>query len=112
MTRVDRTSDQRACAREYFDRRAWNRAYVSFVEADQASPLDVDDLERLATSAYLSGRLRGCMEAFTSSTRSKTAGPQERASVERSVVSCLGVNDDPFSPILDYDVARRPGPCF
>jgi DNA-binding CsgD family transcriptional regulator len=56
MAPVDRTSDRRVHAREYFDRRAWNRAFVSFVEADQASPLDVDDLERLATSAYLSGR--------------------------------------------------------
>jgi DNA-binding CsgD family transcriptional regulator len=53
---VDHTSDQRPYARECYDRRAWNQAFVSFVQADQAHPLDVDDLERLATSAYLSGR--------------------------------------------------------
>jgi hypothetical protein len=36
MARVDRTSDHPVHARECYDRRAWNQAFVSFVQADQA----------------------------------------------------------------------------
>jgi DNA-binding CsgD family transcriptional regulator len=42
--------------RESYERRAWSDAYQALSSADQAAPLDVDDLERLATSAYLTGR--------------------------------------------------------
>ena len=42
--------------RERYARHVWREAYRSLVSADQATPLDVDDLERLATSAYLTGR--------------------------------------------------------
>jgi DNA-binding CsgD family transcriptional regulator/tetratricopeptide (TPR) repeat protein len=56
MARVDRTSDHRADARACYDRGAWNLAFVSFAEADRDCPLEVDDLDRFATSAYLSGR--------------------------------------------------------
>lgn len=43
-------------ARECYERRSWRAAYESFLIADQTTPLHVDDLERLATSAYLIGR--------------------------------------------------------
>jgi ATP/maltotriose-dependent transcriptional regulator MalT len=42
--------------RESHRRRAWDDAYRSLSLADQASPLEVEDLELLATSAYLTGR--------------------------------------------------------
>jgi DNA-binding CsgD family transcriptional regulator len=42
--------------RERFARRAWREAYESLVSADQASPLDPADLERLAAAALLCGR--------------------------------------------------------
>ncbi len=42
--------------RECFGRGAWREAYDAFVLADHAAPLTADDLERLATSAYLLGR--------------------------------------------------------
>jgi DNA-binding CsgD family transcriptional regulator len=42
----------RAC----YGRRAWGDAYHALTCADQASPLDVEDLDRLATAAYLTGR--------------------------------------------------------
>ena len=42
--------------RNCYERRAWGDAYHALVCADQASSLDADDLERLATAAYLSGR--------------------------------------------------------
>ena len=42
--------------RECYGRRAWSDAYHALLCADQAAPLDVDDLDRLATAAYLTGR--------------------------------------------------------
>jgi DNA-binding CsgD family transcriptional regulator len=42
--------------RECYGRRAWGDAYHALLRADRASPLDVDDLDRLATAAYLTGR--------------------------------------------------------
>jgi DNA-binding CsgD family transcriptional regulator len=42
--------------RETYARRAWLDCYHAFLRADQATPLEADDLERLATAAYLIGR--------------------------------------------------------
>lgn len=42
--------------RESYRRRAWEAAYQSLSGADRASPLGIEDLEMLATAAYLSGR--------------------------------------------------------
>ena len=42
-------------ARASFARRSWCDAYEQFATADAATPLDLDDLERLALAAYLSG---------------------------------------------------------
>jgi hypothetical protein len=42
--------------RETYTRHAWHDAYHAFLCADEASPLEADDLERLATAAYLIGR--------------------------------------------------------
>lgn len=49
-------SDQLTRGREAYRRRAWADAYESLSRADRSAPLDVEDLERLATSAYLTGR--------------------------------------------------------
>jgi DNA-binding CsgD family transcriptional regulator len=43
-------------ARESFAQRAWTGAYTLFSSADREAPLGVDDLELLATAAYLVGR--------------------------------------------------------
>jgi DNA-binding CsgD family transcriptional regulator len=42
--------------RAAYDRRAWNDAYESFSRADRAAALGAEDLELLATSAYMLGR--------------------------------------------------------
>lgn len=48
--------DQLRKGRESYGRRAWAEAYESLSLADRATPLAVEDLERLAISAYLIGR--------------------------------------------------------
>jgi DNA-binding CsgD family transcriptional regulator len=52
---VDAT-DELERGRESYVRRAWMDAYESLSRADQASPLGAEDLELLATSAYMLGR--------------------------------------------------------
>jgi DNA-binding CsgD family transcriptional regulator len=42
--------------RESFDRHAWTDAFTFLSDADQQSPLDPEDLERLGFAAYLIGR--------------------------------------------------------
>ena len=46
----------RARGRECFDRRAWADAFAELSAADAEAPLEPEDLERLATAAYLLGR--------------------------------------------------------
>jgi DNA-binding CsgD family transcriptional regulator/tetratricopeptide (TPR) repeat protein len=53
---VDGPSDELAQARAAFDRCAWDEAHTRFAAADGQTPLDAEDLERLAQSAYLIGR--------------------------------------------------------
>jgi DNA-binding CsgD family transcriptional regulator len=43
-------------AREHYGRRAWTQAFESLGAADRVVELGAEDLERLATSAYLTGR--------------------------------------------------------
>ncbi len=42
--------------RETYALHAWDEAYHAFLCADEATPLEADDLEQLATAAYLIGR--------------------------------------------------------
>jgi DNA-binding CsgD family transcriptional regulator len=44
-----------ALGRTAFEQRKWSAAYTRLAAADKASPLEPDDLDRLATAAYLVG---------------------------------------------------------
>jgi ATP/maltotriose-dependent transcriptional regulator MalT len=48
--------DQINRGRELFSQRRWSEAFREFAAADAFRPLDIDDLDRLATAAYLAGR--------------------------------------------------------
>jgi ATP/maltotriose-dependent transcriptional regulator MalT len=50
------TADTLEQGRESYERRAWADAFVKLSAADQETPLGPEDLERLATAAYLVGR--------------------------------------------------------
>ncbi len=47
--------DHLELGRECYGRRAWGDAYRALLCADQAAPLEADDLERLATAAFVTG---------------------------------------------------------
>jgi tetratricopeptide (TPR) repeat protein len=49
-------ADAVRAGRDAFGRRAWAEAFEKLSAADAAAPLDLSDLERLATSALLTGR--------------------------------------------------------
>jgi DNA-binding CsgD family transcriptional regulator len=51
--------------RDAYERRAWGEAFALLSAADRAGPLDVEDLERLATAAYLTGHDDECADAWT-----------------------------------------------
>jgi ATP/maltotriose-dependent transcriptional regulator MalT len=52
MVMLDKLQQGRECYR----RRAWGQAYQLFSLADQTTPLEAEDLEQLASAAYLTGR--------------------------------------------------------
>jgi len=52
-----------------FARKAWGQALEQLAAAQQEKPLEVDDLERLATAAYLTGNNEVCDEAWTRAQR-------------------------------------------
>lgn len=54
----------RARGRDSFGRRAWADAVAELSAADRESPLEPDDLERLATAAYLAGSDDDSVEAW------------------------------------------------
>ncbi|GAA2146628.1 LuxR C-terminal-related transcriptional regulator [Nocardioides koreensis] len=53
-------------AREAFDKQAWRRAYDELSAAAVVEPLEVDDLERLASAAYLAGLSEASRSAWIS----------------------------------------------
>ncbi|MFW6034159.1 MAG: LuxR C-terminal-related transcriptional regulator [bacterium] len=61
MTTVD-VLDQ---GRDAYARQAWADAYTHLSAADRATPLGPDDLERLATAAYLTGDEAGAVAVLT-----------------------------------------------
>jgi DNA-binding SARP family transcriptional activator/DNA-binding CsgD family transcriptional regulator len=66
--------------RESFDRRAWGAAFAELSAADEESPLALDDLDRLAMAAHLTGRDDACHELWTRAHRELVAaGAVERA---------------------------------
>ena len=57
MSAVVETADELRRGREAYTNRAWLDAYTALSEADRAAPLQAEDLELLATSASMVGRM-------------------------------------------------------
>ena len=60
---VDST-DELERGRDFYARRAWMDTYTSLSQADRATPLGAQDLELLATSAYMLGRGDDCLDGL------------------------------------------------
>jgi DNA-binding CsgD family transcriptional regulator len=61
---VSGDTEARARGRACFGRRAWADAFAALSAADRDVPLEPDDLERLATAAYLIGRDEESVEVW------------------------------------------------
>jgi len=73
-------ADALALGHEFFERQAWADAYAQLAAADREEPLALEDLERLATAAYLAGRDGACASAWARAHReSVRAGDAPRA---------------------------------
>lgn len=74
------TADILERGREAYEQRAWNDAFAALSAADHASSLDPEDLERLATAAYLVGDDTRSEDAWARAHRSLTdLGEEPRA---------------------------------
>jgi hypothetical protein len=72
--------DRRSRGREAFRTQAWADAYTCLAAADRVTPLEPDDLERLAVSSYLVGRDEDSTEAWSRAlTRLERTGQPRRA---------------------------------
>ena len=58
------TTDELERGRDFYARRAWMDTYTSLSRADRATPLGAQDLELLATSAYMLGRDDDCLRGL------------------------------------------------
>lgn len=66
--------------RDAYERCEWGDAFARLAAADRRSPLGPDDLERLATAAYLSGRDQESTHAWSRAHQARLqAGEPERA---------------------------------
>ena len=88
--------------RESFGRRAWADAFAQLSAADRESPLEAEDLERLATAAYLIGRDDDCFDVGTRAYHAFL----RRGSVERAVRCAFWLA---FSFLNRGEVARGGG---
>jgi DNA-binding CsgD family transcriptional regulator len=72
--------EELARAHEAYGRRAWNEAYELYARADEAAPLALADLERLALAAELAGRTGDYVDLLERLYRAHTdAGDDARA---------------------------------
>ena len=67
--------------RQAFDQRAWPAAHERLAEADAAMALDPEDLERLATAAYLTGHDEASIDAWGRAHQAWQAGGDLRRAV-------------------------------
>jgi DNA-binding CsgD family transcriptional regulator len=58
------TEDAIKQAREAFERQSWGAAFTGFTSADEETPLELGDLERLAISAHMLGRVHERADAL------------------------------------------------
>ena len=65
MIRLMTVTGALARGRDAFQQEAWSDARTLLAQADRESPLEPEDLDRLATAAYLVGEDAACIDALT-----------------------------------------------
>ncbi len=95
-------TDALARGREAYERRAWADSCALLSAADRQASLDPDDLERLATAAYLAGREEDCSSAWARAHQERLA----RGEVERAVRCAFWLA---FASLNSGELARGTG---
>jgi hypothetical protein len=68
------TPDALALGRDAFERQAWAEGYAQLSAADRDAALEPEDLERLATAAYLLGKDTESSDIWPAHIASSSAG--------------------------------------
>jgi hypothetical protein len=76
-------ADQLALGREAYEARAWDDAYRFLMRAGEEAALSTDELERLAMSAYLTGRDEEYLRALERTHSSGSAARGRMQSTKR-----------------------------
>ena len=95
-------TDALARGREAYERRAWAESCALLSAADRQAPLDPDDLERLATAAYLAGREEDSSSAWARAHQERLA----RGEVGRAVRCAFWLA---FAALNSGELARGTG---
>lgn len=79
-----------ARGREAFERRAWGDAYAHYEVVDAELGLDLDDLGRFASVAYLVGEEQRCVDLLARSHHAATRSGDITAAARRGAVPAGG----------------------
>lgn len=96
------TADALEMGRDAFARRAWDDAFAHLSAADRVRPLEPDDVERLATAAYMTARDAESADAWTRAHHAH----QERGDVVRAARAAFWLG---FQLMPKGDFARAGG---
>ena len=103
MTPETSTQNELEQGRGSFAKHAWADAYARLAIADRSRPLDVDDLERLATAAFLIGKDVPSAEAWARAHQEAlTAGDAPRAARCAFAVGFQGFNIGDFAQAMGW----------
>jgi DNA-binding CsgD family transcriptional regulator/tetratricopeptide (TPR) repeat protein len=81
-----RSADLVAQARVAYGRRSWGEAYKQFATADAAARLDLNDLERFALAAYLTGRDEEATLAWTRAQQEALRGDDPQRAARNAIL--------------------------
>ena len=79
--------------REAYERQAWAEAYAALAEADHSTPLDAEDLDRLATAAALIGLDEASAAARTRAFQRFLDGGDSRRAAGSALWRLLSISD-------------------
>ena len=98
-----------AQASALFAERSWGDAYARFATADAATSLDLDDLEKLALTAYLTGHDEESRLAWTRAHHEAIRRDDRRRAARHAVL--VGSSRCPYSTSISPAAAATSKPC-
>jgi putative flavoprotein involved in K+ transport len=103
-------SDDLFRGRECFHRRAWREAHAAFVAAEEAGPLDGEDLRKLATCEFMQGSEKGFVSTMERAHHAhQAAGAVAMAKYQQPKIPGFASQLDPKIVQVHSSGYRNPG---